>query len=99
MKRFLTLLSLSISIAILSVWSITTPETLPTEDTKWHIYKRKLFMKFLSFKRDRYSNNHIPLCQEKIDLVFLCIENEIDIYFLLLDIYFPNDGNGLLSIR
>jgi len=77
MKRFLTLLSLSISIAILSVWSITTPETLPTEDTKWHIYKRKLFMKFLSFKRDRYSNNHIPLCQEKIDLVFLCIEKDL----------------------
>lgn len=77
MKRFLTVLSLFISLSILSVWMITSPETLPAEDTKWHIYKRKLFMKFLSFKRDKYSNNHIPLCSEKIDLVFLCIEKDL----------------------
>ncbi len=77
MKRFLALLSLLISITILSVWLITTPEELPIEDTKWHIYKRKLFMKLLSFKRDRYSNNHVPLCQTKIDVVFLCIEKDL----------------------
>lgn len=77
MKRFLTILSLSISAVIISFWLITTPETLPNEDTKWHIYKRKLFMKFLSLKRDKYSNNHIPLCKEKIDLVFLCIEKDL----------------------
>lgn len=85
MKRFLTLLSLCISVAILSVWVITTPETLPTKDTKWHIYKRKLFMEFLSFKKDRYSNNHIPLCQEKIDLVFLCIEKDLPTIRYVID--------------
>lgn len=77
MKRFLAVLSLFISLFILSFWVITTPEELPIEDTKWHIYKRKLFMKFLSFKRDKYSNNHVPLCKEKIDLVFLCIEKDL----------------------
>ena len=77
MKHFLTLLSLIISLSILSVWVATTPETLPKEDTKWHAYKRKLFMKFLSFKRDKYSNNHVPLCQHKIDVVFLCIEKDL----------------------
>lgn len=77
MKRFLALLSLIISLSILSVWLITAPETLPKNDTKWHAYKRKLFMKFLSFKRDKYSNNHVPLCEHNIDVVFLCIEKDL----------------------
>lgn len=77
MKRFLALLSLIISLSILSIWVITTPETLPRDDTKWHAYKRKLFMKFLSLKRDRYSNNHVPLCRDKIDVVFLCTEKNL----------------------
>ncbi len=77
MKRFLALLSLIISLSILSMWGITAPETLPKKDTTWHAYKRKLFMKFLSLKRDRYSNNHVPLCKHKIDVVFLCIEKDL----------------------
>ncbi len=52
MKRFLVLLSLAISISILSVWVITIPEALPTEDTKWHNYKERL-MKFLCLKREK----------------------------------------------
>ena len=77
MKRFLALFSLIISLSILSVWVITAPETLPTDDTKWHAYKRKLFMKILSLKRDKYSNNHVPLCQTKIDVVFVCTEKDL----------------------
>lgn len=77
MKRFLALLSLIISLSILSMWGITAPETLQKKDTTWHAYKRKLFMKFLSFKRDKYSNNHVPLCKQKIDVVFLCIEKDL----------------------
>lgn len=77
MKRFLALLSLIISLSILGIWNITTPETLPKDDTKWHAYKRKLFMKFLALKRDKYSNNHVPLCQHKIDVVFLCTEKNL----------------------
>ncbi|MCE2716659.1 MAG: DUF6492 family protein [Pseudomonadota bacterium] len=77
MRRFLAVLSLCISLVILGFWRITSPEILPSKDTKWHTYKRKLFMKFLSFKRDKYSNNHVPLCSEKIDLVFLCAEKDL----------------------
>ena len=77
MKRILAFLSLLISVSIFCLWMITTPETLPTEDTDWQIYKRKKFMKFLSFKRDYFSNNHVPLSKTKIDIVFLCIEKDI----------------------
>lgn len=77
MKRFLALLSLVISLSILGILGITTPQTLPKNDTKWHEYKRKLFMKFLSLKRDKYANNHVPLCRHKIDVVFLCSEKNL----------------------
>lgn len=77
MKRFLAVLSLVISLSAICLWNITTPETLPAKDSAWHIFKRKQFMKYLSFRRDYFSNNHIPLCKTKIDLVFLCIEKDI----------------------
>lgn len=77
MKRFLALFSLIISLGILGIWEVTRPECLPNQDTGWHIFKRKLFMKFLSFKKDPFANDHIPLCQTEIDIVFLCIEKDI----------------------
>ncbi len=77
MKRFLAVLLLLISMAVLSVWVSTTPESLPSQDTSWHAFKRNLFMQMLACKRDRYANNHVPLSKAKIDVVILALEKDL----------------------
>lgn len=77
MKRILIFLSFVVVIIFLGNWSIKLPETLPKKDKAWHSFKRKTFNTLLSLKRDFYSNNHVPLCKNKIDIVILATENDI----------------------
>ena len=77
MKRILIFLSFAITIVLLGNWVIKSPETLPEKDTLLHHYKRNTFNTLLSLKRDFYSNNHVPLCKNKIDIVILATENDL----------------------
>lgn len=77
MKRILIFLSFVIAIIFLGNWSIKSPETLPEKDNAWHSFKRKTFNTLLSLKRDFYSNNHVPLCKNKIDIIILATEEDL----------------------
>jgi hypothetical protein len=77
MKRFLVILSLLISCFLIVVWEISNTEILPKEDNEWHQLKRKIALKLLNLKKDPYSNDHIPLSKEKIDIVILANEKDI----------------------
>lgn len=77
MKRFLVILSLIISCFFIVVWAVSRTETLPLEDSQWHQFKRKIAMKLLHLKKDPFSNDHIPLSKEKIDIVILATEKDL----------------------
>ncbi len=77
MKRILIFLLFAITVALLGNWIIKSLETLPEKDGTWHYCKRKTFNALLSLKRDFYSNNHVPLCKNKIDIVILATENDL----------------------
>lgn len=85
MKRFLLILSLVISGFLIALWEISSFETLPNHDTSWHQLKRKISMKLLSFKKDPYANDHIPLSAEKIDIVILASEADLNILPFTID--------------
>ncbi len=77
MKRILIFSSFVIAIALLGNWVIKCPETLPEKDNAWHSFKRKTFNTLLSLKRDFYSNNHVPLCKNKIDIIIIATEDDL----------------------
>lgn len=77
MKRSLIALSFLIFALFIGNWAIRTPESLPQKDSYIHSLKRKIFHTLLGMKKDFYSNNHVPLCKDKIDIVILASEQDL----------------------